>query len=78
MTQKVHTVNVIEYVNDSVLSVRAFTDNETGNREAEILFFDLVRKNDGDIMLDEDIEEAISDGFWNDDNGYEIYLVHSN
>ena len=69
------TVNVIEYVDCSIFNIRSFTDNEIGNREAEILFYDCIKENDKDA-LDEAIEEGITDGYYIDDT-YEIYLAHS-
>lgn len=75
MTQKVHTVNVIEFCSGCVDSIRSFTDNETGNREAEILFYDRI-KEEYPKTLDEEIEVCIDDGCFEYGN-YEILLLHS-
>lgn len=78
MSQKVQTVNVVEYVASSdVLSIYSFHDNDKGNKEAEELYFELAKKNGY-------VGTAInSDQFWDDEgdywvNGdYSVSIIHS-
>lgn len=79
---KVNTVNVIEYVNDAVLSVRSFMDaddNERirteGNAEAEALFKECVKEN-GDNVTDEEMEACLEDGYF-EQGDYQVFLTHS-
>ena len=77
---KLNTVNVIEYVNDAPLSLHAFGENEKGNQEAETLFTKLIRehnKDGGPKFSDDDIDAMISDGIYDDDCGYQLFLTHS-
>ena len=55
--------------------ITSFPDDEEGNRNAEIHFFDVVRQNYPD-ELEEDIEAAIEDGVFDKDQ-YRIFLIHS-
>ena len=75
---KTNTVNVIEYTDDSVLSVRAFVDNPEGNQEAEALFLKCMEENTAhwsDFTEEEKaacIEEALFE-----EGGYQLFLAHS-
>ena len=69
------TVNVVEEVNDTLFGITSFPDDEEGNRNAEIHFFDLVREIYPD-ELEEDIEAAIEDGVFDKDQ-YRVFLIHS-
>lgn len=69
------TVNVVELVDEDVISIRSFPDNELGNSNAEDLFKKLVLEDDEDALI-EDIESAIEDGTWT--NGtWSCNIVHS-
>lgn len=87
----VNTVNVIEIVNGTPVSVRAFTDDNAGNVEAEALFKrcyyehnnidpnDVVasaEKNGSVVPPDKDFAMMMDMGY-SDEWGYELFLVHS-
>ena len=72
---KVNTVNVIEYVDDSILSIRAYTDDEQGNKEAETLFKACVEEN-GDCILSTEMESILEDGYFEQGN-YQVFITHS-
>ena len=81
---KVHTVNVIEIVNEQLNSVRSFVDNPAGNKRAERMFRRLYREhNDPDGTTGEprptnaDIDPYIEDGVYDDECGYQLVLAHS-
>jgi hypothetical protein len=71
---KLQTVNVIEYKNDSILSVQSFTDNEEGNKEAEKVFEGIMRERNG--VADEDVAISLEDG-WYEEGDYQLFLTHS-
>jgi hypothetical protein len=75
-TEKVATINVIEYCGDSLLGITSFNDNEVGNREAEIFFHRFVKDNFPET-LEEEIEACIEDGYF-EQGDYQIFLSHSN
>jgi hypothetical protein len=75
---KVNTVNVIEFIDNTVAQVQSFTDDTDGNIQAEGFFSDCIRENNDDRELEpDDFSGALDDGSWSDDNGYEIFIVHS-
>ena len=71
---KLDTVNVIEYCDDSVLSIRSFQDDEEGNKEAEELFTKILKEQNRSI--EDDIEVALEDGF-SEQGNYQIFISHS-
>ena len=75
MSKAISTVNVIEYIEDSVQSVRSYEDNESGNVEAENIFKIIVKENDSEIT-NEELEVIIEDGYYEQGN-YQLFLVHS-
>jgi hypothetical protein len=79
---KLNTVNVIEFVDDTISSVRSFSDDAQGNAEAEQLFRQIAneqeKSDDEPLFSEEDIEAGIDDGSLDDENrGWAVYLVHS-
>ena len=74
-TQKVNTVNIIEYVDGSVHGVASFKPNKIGSREAAMLFYKLVKENSPET-LDEEIEDCLDNGRF-DAGSYEVYLAYS-
>jgi hypothetical protein len=71
---EMQTVNVVEYVNDSVLSVHAFSDDEVGNKEAEEVFIRCAKENGAD---QKDLDDfALEDGFY-EGGEYQVFLTHS-
>lgn len=74
---KLSTVNVIEMTNGNFQSIRSFADNAEGNKRAEKLFKRCMKENDSNLSS-EFMDECIEEGFYDDDNGYNLYLTHSN
>lgn len=68
------TVNVIEYFNNIISQVISFDDTEDGNKQAKKCFTDIVKEHQKDVY---DIPSLIEDGIYEDDNGYQCFLVHS-
>jgi len=82
---QLNTVNVIEFTNGNLQSLRAFPETPEGNKAAEDLFVKCINEDntnrhsfggecrssnfDGSAFLD--------NGYWNSGEGYEIYLTHS-
>ena len=71
----VSTVNVIEYANDTVMGIRSFTDNESGNKEAEKVYRSLIIEHDPDA-IEHDIEMFLEDGYY-EQGDYQVFLTHS-
>lgn len=69
---KLNTINVIEYVNDAVVGIQSFSNDEAGVREAEICFYDVVKEN-GDNLLDEEIEEFVDEMYF-EQSDYQVFL----
>lgn len=74
-TQKTSTVNIIEYVDETIQGVTSFKDNKIGNREAEMLFHKLVKENYPET-LEEEIENSLDNGYF-EQNTYQVFIVHS-
>ncbi len=81
---KLHTVNVIESVDGNILSVRSFSDaanvRSKSNKRAERLFVKLVKEHNkmkGPKFSKEDFEAMLDDGVYDDECGYQLFLVHS-
>lgn len=72
---KLNAVNVIECANDSILSVRSFTDDEDGNKEAEHLYKACVEEN-GDNVQPSEMETYIEDGYF-EQGSYQVFITHS-
>ena len=73
------TVNVIEFADEEILGLTAFPDTEEGNRNAEIRFHDIIKRN-WDEELEEVIEAAIEDGIYENGNKngtFKVNLTHS-
>jgi len=80
MNNKIQTVNVVEYVNDSVQQVISFPDTQEGNKEAEKYFVSFIAANskrDGEPTIDTDeVAACIDDGIY-EQGYYQVFLVHS-
>ena len=77
---KLHTVNVIESIDDVPFSLRAFTDNTKGNDLAEKTFVRLVKEHnetEGPKFSDEDFSAMMDDGVYDDECGYQLFITHS-
>ena len=69
-----HTVNVVEYYEDTIREIWSYTDDAEGNKEAEKLFQELAFENN---VASDDIEVGLEDGYVEGSNGYRLYLTHS-
>jgi len=71
----IDTVNVIEYFEGTIQQILAFDDDKAGNMGAEKAFKMILMEHGIGDMADQ--ETYLEDGTYSDQNGYEIYLVHS-
>ena len=72
---KIKTVNVIEYVDDSILGLTSFNDDQEGNQEAKELFKTLNKEHDSEVTENE-LGLACQEGYYEQGN-YQLFLVHS-
>lgn len=72
---KISTVNVIEYIDDAVSSIRSYKDDADGNSEAEDMYRAIIIEHDPDVT-ESDIELFIEDGYYEQGN-YQVFLAHS-
>jgi len=84
MSEKIQTVNVIEFNQGCYERLVSFNDNEKGNKEAEKLFAKCIRKNwaehyEGDKAKPTkvDIDTCLDNGTYENGQGYECYISHS-
>ena len=70
---QIQTVNVIEYTGGAVLSLRAFSEDKEGNKEAQALF-EKVAKDNG--MDDNDLDSCLEEGLF-EEGDYQVFIVHS-
>jgi hypothetical protein len=70
---KVATVNVIEVVDDSVIGVKSYKDNEKGNKQAEKRFIAVAKENG---CTDEEMDACLEDGYYSNGNYY-VSITHS-
>jgi hypothetical protein len=79
--ESISTVNVILIDNSSgeglVQEVFSFPETDEGNKAAEKLFADNIRKCP--VYFEQDIESHIEDGFFAcEETGIQLNIVHSN
>ena len=72
---KVQTVNVIKIVGDLEYTVHSFTDDDSGEKEAEELFRTLILEED-DKLTDEQLDHYMGIGFCDLDN-FVVVLTYS-
>jgi len=73
---KLHTVNVVEYADGTLQSIRSFVDNECGNKRAEKLFLRCVKENSDPLWHEqEDLDAMIEDGTF-EEGTYQVFLCH--
>ena len=70
---QLQTVMVIEYTGGAISSVRSFSEDKEGNKEAEALFVKLAKDNG---MDDTDIDTCVEEGLF-EEGDYQIFLIHS-
>lgn len=73
---KLNTVNVVESIDDILNSIRAFSEDPDGNKEAEDCFKAIVKENMPDV-IDEEMGIFIAEGYFEQGN-FQVFLAHSN
>jgi len=71
----IETVNVVEYINDSISSIKSWSDDPKGNKQAEEHYTACLKENDEGIS-DEDIQACLDNGYGEIGN-YQVSIVHS-
>ena len=69
----INAVSVVEFVSGSLVSIRTFADDESGNKSADALFTQLCFENGAD---QNDIESYIENGSF-ENGSYYVALAHS-
>jgi len=83
MSEKIQAVNVIEFNQGYYERVSSFNDNEKGNKEAEKFFAKCMRKNwnkereGSKVPKKIDIDACLDNGTFENGDGYECYISHS-
>lgn len=72
---KLQTVNVIEMFSGILDSIHSFTDDETGNKEAEYFFANKLKDNNFSMSPDE-LSDVLNDGHF-ECGKFELLLTHS-
>jgi hypothetical protein len=71
-------VSVLELKNGVVASLTNFLDeNQDGNEKAEELFINKIESYSGKQLYEEDKDFYLEEGYYGDEYGYEIYIIHS-
>lgn len=68
-----NAVNVIEYLNGTIMNVSSFTDDAEGNKEAEELFIRIATENG---MEEQHKEMCLEDGLF-ETGDFQVFLTHS-
>ena len=71
----IKTVNVIEYAGDDLVSIRSYSEDEEGNKEAEDTFKSIVKEHDSEVT-DEDLDSFTEEGY-HEQGDYQLFLSHS-
>jgi hypothetical protein len=78
MNTQVSTVNVIHFFDHALKHLHAFPDTMEGIQEAEACFKDLVKKDSPEReRTPEEMAAFLDDGYYGDNFGTLILLVHS-
>ena len=72
-TAELDTINVIEYADDDILTVRSFNNTQEGQKKAMSLFKSCIKENSG---TKEEIGYAVDDGKFSK-HGYQVYYIAS-
>ncbi len=80
--RKLHSVNVLEMVDDDIQQMISFSDTPAGNAKAEKVFAQMIQDQvgppeDGGVLDPDTMADFIEDGYWQDTTGYQIFLIHS-
>lgn len=76
---KVNTVNVVVMQSGVIESIKSFTCDDDGIKEAEEFFSRVVRQEigiDDEQLSDDELYDAITDGYYETYN-VEIHIIHS-
>lgn len=73
---KLETINVSEYISDSIASISSFSKDEEGYKQAEEIYRRLINLN-SDNVTDEEMDTFIEDGYYEFGN-YQVFLTYSN
>jgi hypothetical protein len=71
---KINTINVVEYIEDSVTNVVSFSDDPEGIKEAEECFIKVISENHNIDEIEKEI--FIEDGYF-EEGDYQAFLTHS-
>jgi len=75
-SKSINTVNVITYHDGCVQSITSYKDSPSGNKSAEKLFTTLIKENCPDTTK-EDIEASLDNGYFEQENFWQAFIVHS-
>lgn len=70
---QIQAVNVIEYAGGEILSIRSFSGDKEGSKEAEALFVKVAKENG---MDDTDRDTCVEEGLF-EEGDYQIFFVQS-
>ncbi len=70
---QLQSVNVIEYTGGTITSLRSFSEDKEGSKEAKALFVKLAKDNG---MDDTDMDTCIEEGLF-EEGDYQVFLIHS-
>jgi len=71
-------INVLELQNGVPNSITSFSDKDkNGNEKAEEFFINTIEIYSGKQLEEEDKEFYLEECYYGDDDGYEIYIIHS-
>ncbi len=77
LNSKLDTVNVVETINNDVISVRSFKDNHEGHIDAEIVFEKIINKHGMNKIPESEMDEYIRESMYDDNFGYRVVIIHS-
>jgi hypothetical protein len=71
-------INVLELQNGVPASITSFSNKDKdGNENAEELFINTIESYLGKQLDEEDKDFYLEEGYYGDEYGYEIYILHS-
>jgi hypothetical protein len=71
-------INVLELQNGVPNSLTSFSDKDkNGNEKAEEFFINTIESYSGRQLDEEDKDFYLNEGYYGDEYGYEIYIIHS-
>jgi hypothetical protein len=71
-------INVLELQNGVPNSLTSFSDKDkNGNEKAEEFFINTIESYLGRQLDEEDKDFYLNEGYYGDEHGYDIYIIHS-